>query len=92
MPRHLLPQKLPTPMCSRSLSLALVVAVVASVSSFAAVDVTEQARVLTGKKALVTGAGTGLGKAMAAGLAEAGASVVLVGRRAALIAVAALAG
>ncbi len=36
---------------------------------------------LAGQTALVTGAGTGLGKAMAAGLAEAGARVVLVGRR-----------
>lgn len=37
--------------------------------------------ILAGQTALVTGAGTGLGKAMAAGLAEAGARVCLVGRR-----------
>jgi 2-deoxy-D-gluconate 3-dehydrogenase len=37
--------------------------------------------VLAGKTALVTGAGTGLGKAMALGLARAGASLCLVGRR-----------
>jgi NAD(P)-dependent dehydrogenase (short-subunit alcohol dehydrogenase family) len=39
------------------------------------------ATVLEGQTALVTGAGTGLGKAMAVGLAEAGARVCLVGRR-----------
>jgi len=36
---------------------------------------------LTGRVAVVTGGGTGLGKGMAAGLAEAGAQVVLAGRR-----------
>ena len=36
---------------------------------------------LTGKTALVTGAGTGLGLQMALGLAEAGANLVVCGRR-----------
>jgi NAD(P)-dependent dehydrogenase (short-subunit alcohol dehydrogenase family) len=36
---------------------------------------------LSGKVAVVTGGGTGLGKGMAAGLAQAGALVVLAGRR-----------
>ena len=36
---------------------------------------------LDGKAALVTGAGTGLGAAMALGLAEAGADVAALGRR-----------
>lgn len=36
---------------------------------------------LSGKKALVTGGGTGLGKAIAACLAESGAQVVIAGRR-----------
>src|SRR4051794_28376844 len=36
---------------------------------------------LTGKRALVTGAGTGLGRQMALGLAEAGADLVICGRR-----------
>jgi NAD(P)-dependent dehydrogenase (short-subunit alcohol dehydrogenase family) len=36
---------------------------------------------LTGRVAVVTGGGTGLGKGMAIGLAEAGAQVVLAGRR-----------
>jgi 2-deoxy-D-gluconate 3-dehydrogenase len=35
---------------------------------------------LTGKKAIVTGAGGGLGKGLAEGLAQAGAEVVLIGR------------
>jgi 2-dehydro-3-deoxy-D-gluconate 5-dehydrogenase len=37
---------------------------------------------LTGKRALVTGANTGLGQAIAVGLAEAGADIVAVGRSA----------
>lgn len=37
--------------------------------------------ILAGKTALVTGAGTGLGKAAAVGLAKAGATLCLVGRR-----------
>ena len=36
---------------------------------------------LTGRTALITGGGTGIGSAMALGLAKAGAKVVLVGRR-----------
>jgi NAD(P)-dependent dehydrogenase (short-subunit alcohol dehydrogenase family) len=36
---------------------------------------------LEGKRALVTGAGTGLGRSLARGLAEAGAEVVICGRR-----------
>jgi NAD(P)-dependent dehydrogenase (short-subunit alcohol dehydrogenase family) len=36
---------------------------------------------LSGRVAVVTGGGTGLGKGMAAGLAQAGALVVLAGRR-----------
>ncbi len=40
---------------------------------------------LDGKAALVTGAGTGLGAAMARGLAEAGADVAALGRRARLV-------
>jgi len=36
---------------------------------------------LTGRVAMVTGSGTGIGKAIALGLAEAGADVVLMGRR-----------
>jgi len=38
---------------------------------------------LTGKAIMVTGAGTGIGKAMAVGLSQAGADLVLIGRRAA---------
>lgn len=41
---------------------------------------------LDGKVALVTGAGTGLGEAMALGLAEAGADVAVLGRREHLVA------
>ena len=40
---------------------------------------------LDGKAALVTGAGTGLGAAMALGLAEAGAAVAVLGRRTNLV-------
>jgi NAD(P)-dependent dehydrogenase (short-subunit alcohol dehydrogenase family) len=36
---------------------------------------------LTEKSAIITGAGTGIGKAVAVGLAQAGADVVLIGRR-----------
>ncbi|MEO7762257.1 MAG: SDR family NAD(P)-dependent oxidoreductase, partial [Casimicrobiaceae bacterium] len=36
---------------------------------------------LTGKVALITGGGSGLGNAMAHGLAQAGATVILNGRR-----------
>ncbi|MBI5582376.1 MAG: SDR family oxidoreductase [Deltaproteobacteria bacterium] len=36
---------------------------------------------LSGKTIIVTGAGTGIGKAMAVGLAQAGADLVLIGRR-----------
>ena len=36
---------------------------------------------LTGKSIIVTGAGTGIGKAIAKGLAQAGADVILIGRR-----------
>jgi gluconate 5-dehydrogenase len=36
---------------------------------------------LKGKRALVTGAGSGLGRQMALGLAEAGADMILTGRR-----------
>ena len=38
---------------------------------------------LTGKAIMVTGAGTGIGKAMAVGLSQAGADLVLIGRRSA---------
>jgi NAD(P)-dependent dehydrogenase (short-subunit alcohol dehydrogenase family) len=47
---------------------------------------TPEDAVLAGKTALVTGAGTGLGKAMAIGLAKAGARLCLVGRRESLLA------
>ncbi len=40
---------------------------------------------LTGRVAVVTGGGTGLGKGMATGLAQAGAQVVLAGRRQAVL-------
>jgi NAD(P)-dependent dehydrogenase (short-subunit alcohol dehydrogenase family) len=40
---------------------------------------------LQGKRALVTGGGTGLGRQMAIGLAEAGAEIVISGRRAELL-------
>ncbi len=40
---------------------------------------------LDGKVALVTGAGTGLGEAMALGLGEAGADVAVLGRRVHLV-------
>lgn len=36
---------------------------------------------LTGKAIMVTGAGTGIGKAIAIGLAQAGADLTLIGRR-----------
>ena len=36
---------------------------------------------LAGKRALITGAGTGLGQQMALGLAEAGADLIICGRR-----------
>ena len=36
---------------------------------------------LTGKSIMVTGAGTGIGKAIAKGLAQAGADLILIGRR-----------
>ena len=36
---------------------------------------------LTGRVAIVTGGGTGIGAGLAQGMAEAGAKVVLVGRR-----------
>jgi len=36
---------------------------------------------LTGKVALITGGGTGIGKACALGMAEAGADIILIGRR-----------
>ena len=40
---------------------------------------------LDGRVALVSGGGTGIGKAIAAGLAGAGAAVVLTGRRASVL-------
>jgi len=40
---------------------------------------------LTGRVAVVTGGGTGLGKGMAVGLAQAGAQVILAGRRQAVL-------
>src|ERR1700757_5429532 len=43
---------------------------------------TGQSIALSGSAALVTGAGSGIGAAIATGLARAGAAVVLVGRRA----------
>ncbi len=43
--------------------------------------VTERLFGLNGKVALVTGAGSGIGQAIALALAEAGAAVLLVGRR-----------
>src|SRR5690606_30491156 len=46
-----------------------------------AMTITERLFGLAGKVALVTGAGSGIGQAIALALAEAGAAVVLVGRR-----------
>ncbi|EFL88185.1 SDR family NAD(P)-dependent oxidoreductase [Ahrensia sp. R2A130] len=40
---------------------------------------------LSGKRALITGGGSGIGKAMAHALSDAGASIILVGRRKALL-------
>ena len=48
-----------------------------------------QAGLLAGKRALITGGGTGLGEAMARRFAELGASLVLTGRRAEVLDVAA---